>query len=73
MCGRLSEFSSKERGFEVDHIQPLRADGGIGEDVDSNCQLLCPKCHAKKTAIDLGYTFREKIRTQFDAQGRVVW
>ena len=70
MCGKLVSYPA---GFELDHIEPLKADGGRGEDEDVNTQVLCILCHAKKTAADMGYRYRAKSRAKFDAQGRVVW
>ncbi|MFF2406728.1 HNH endonuclease [Streptomyces sp. NPDC058092] len=36
---------------DIDHVVPL-ARGG--EDVDSNVQVLCKRCHKTKTAMDFG-------------------
>ena len=54
-CGRWVLFPS---GFELDHKVPL---GLGGEDVKSNCQILCVDspdgtvvgCHTRKTEADL--------------------
>lgn len=47
-----------ELATEVDHIIAL-CNGG--QDIDSNRQGLCHKCHAIKTAKDMGYTPRPTI------------
>ena len=60
-CGRITQFPD---GFELDHITPLCKEG---DDTDDNCQVLCVRlsddgrktgCHARKTADDIGYTFK---------------
>lgn len=59
-CGRLTRYPD---GFELDHVVPLCKGG---EDTDDNCQVLCTGvngCHARKTADDIGYQFRETIGT----------
>lgn len=65
MCRRLVEFSARPgKGFELDHIEPLKADGGKGEDTDDNCQVLCngPQgCHRTKTAKDMGFKERRAV------------
>lgn len=65
MCGRLVEFSARPgRGFELDHIEPLKAAGGKGEDTDENCQVLCTGpdgCHRSKTAGDMDYRQRREV------------
>ncbi|MGB3390738.1 MAG: HNH endonuclease signature motif containing protein [Pseudaminobacter sp.] len=38
--------------LEVDHIKPIR-DGGAPYDLE-NLQSLCPKCHARKTRLEIG-------------------
>ncbi|MEV0126802.1 HNH endonuclease signature motif containing protein [Streptomyces sp. NPDC050703] len=37
--------------LDIDHIKPLALGG---EDVDSNVQALCKRCHRIKTALDFG-------------------
>ena len=51
---------------ELDHIVPLFKGGA---DAEGNLQGLCPKCHADKTADDMGYA----RRPQLDPRGRVIW
>lgn len=61
ICGCLVAYPD---GFELDHIEPLKADGGNGEDTEENCQILCSGpngCHRRKTAADMGYTFKPAI------------
>jgi len=42
MCGKLVEFNDiPDRGFQLDHIKALKADGGTSEDIESNTQVLC--------------------------------
>lgn len=49
-CKVCERFVLYPDGFEVDHIQPLFKGG---EDVESNCQVLCHECHEKKTKRDV--------------------
>lgn len=72
-CAMCSKLVAYPRGFELDHIQALKANGGKGADVDVNCQVLCHPCHAVKTAKDMGYKGVRPARVTFDASGRVVW
>ena len=51
-CGEAAVFL-----LQCDHIIP-RAPGGSDE--DSNLQILCIKCHAKKTAVDIA-AIRERL------------
>ncbi len=37
--------------LDIDHIKPLALGG---EDVESNVQALCKRCHKTKTAMDFG-------------------
>lgn len=65
VCKKLVEFSAREgMGFELDHIEALKASGGNGEDTDDNCQVLCngPQgCHRSKTARDMGHRERRAV------------
>lgn len=45
------QCSAKGR-LEVDHITPIR-DGGAPYDL-ANLQSLCPKCHSRKTRVEVG-------------------
>lgn len=63
MCRSLVEYP---HGFELDHKQAIHK---AGSNDDDNLQVLCPPCHASKTAKDMGHT----ERAQFDSSGRVVW
>lgn len=73
MCGRIVELSARPGyGFDLDHVDALKAAGGTGEDTDENTQVLCngPEgCHRKKTEQDMGWS----QSTEFDSSGRVVW
>ena len=66
-CARCRKLVAYPHGFELDHIMALHKDGSTND--DDNMQVLCPACHASKTAQDCGY----RERAAFDAQGRVVW
>jgi 5-methylcytosine-specific restriction protein A len=45
-CGRVC---GNKREAQVDHIVGKRLDGG---DEESNLQVLCSKCHAKKSRLE---------------------
>lgn len=49
LCNHCQLFVSYPSGFELDHIIPLWQGG---QDVESNCQILCVECHKKKTVED---------------------
>ena len=66
-CARCRALVAYPHGFELDHITALHKDGSTND--DDNMQVLCPSCHATKTAQDCGY----KERAKFDSNGRVVW
>ena len=47
---RAQEWRKNGNGYwEVDHILPLSKGGHVGIE---NLQILCRKCHAKKTGFD---------------------
>lgn len=55
-----------ERGrLEVDHKVPIR-DGGAPYDLD-NLQSLCPKCHARKTRMEIGLGREDPERDRWKA------
>jgi len=57
-CGALTIYPN---GFELDHVVALEANG---LDEEENLQILCSGengCHAKKTAVDMGYKFKPRI------------
>jgi 5-methylcytosine-specific restriction protein A len=66
LCAKCSKLTDYPDGFELDHIVALV---NKGTDDEEQTQVLCPSCHATKTAVDLG--FRE--RAEFGADGRVRW
>lgn len=47
----ICRMCQREPSAHVDHIKP-KADGG--EDIESNLQGLCARCHSKKTARERG-------------------
>ncbi|MGW3674625.1 HNH endonuclease [Streptomyces sp. NPDC005166] len=49
-CGWCRGFY-RPSNLDIDHVLPL-AKGG--DDVESNVQALCKRCHAAKTAVDFG-------------------
>lgn len=49
-CAHCGELTSYPSGFNLDHIQAL---GNGGLDTDENSQVLCTKCHGKKTRRDI--------------------
>jgi 5-methylcytosine-specific restriction enzyme A len=59
LCAACKALGVVTVAEEVDHVVAL-ANGGSDE--DSNLQSLCAPCHAEKTAADLGYTPRKRIR-----------
>jgi 5-methylcytosine-specific restriction protein A len=66
LCAKCRKLTDYPDGFELDHIVALTNKGSDDED---QTQVLCPSCHASKTAADLG--FRERV--EFGADGRVRW
>ena len=61
LCVRCLEKGRVRLWTELDHIEPLKAAGGKGEDVPENRQGLCSECHAAKTAEDMGYKYWPKV------------
>lgn len=60
-CARCRRLTDYPDGFHLDHKVAI-INGG--PDTDENLQVLCigtNGCHAKKTAEDLGQTFKPKI------------
>jgi 5-methylcytosine-specific restriction enzyme A len=55
MCKKLTIYPE---GFELDHKLPIFKGG---DDSDTNLQILCHECHRKKTAEDMGTTYRVPI------------
>lgn len=49
-CKLCNHIVSYPDGFELDHVIPLYIGG---EDIESNCQILCSECHRNKTKSDL--------------------
>ena len=66
-CARCRKLVAYPHGFELDHIKALHKDGSTND--DDNMQVLCPPCHVKKSAVDMGY----KERSEFSDDGRVIW
>lgn len=50
--------------LEVDHIQPVRTHPELAFEL-SNLQCLCPRCHARKTAIEVGIAPLDPKRQQW--------
>jgi 5-methylcytosine-specific restriction endonuclease McrA len=61
LCVRCRAKGKYRAWTQLDHIVPLRARGGRGQDVPANRQGLCDACHAEKTAEDMGYKLKLKI------------
>lgn len=49
-CAHCQQLTSYPSGFNLDHVVAL---GNGGEDTDANSQVLCLKCHGKKTRRDI--------------------
>lgn len=58
LCRMCEEKGFVVPGVEMDHIVPLFKGGG---NEDANLQMLCVECHRKKSADDLGVTYRPTI------------
>lgn len=63
LCVRCEKEGRTEIATELDHIRAL-CNGG--QDVESNRAGLCGPCHKAKTAEDMGYTYRPKVRIGAD-------
>lgn len=50
--------------LEVDHIEPVRDRPDLSFSL-SNLQVLCGRCHARKTAIEVGITPLSKPRQEW--------
>lgn len=58
-------LSCGSRGdLEVDHIVPVRLRPDLAFDLD-NLQTLCVRCHARKTAIEVGISPPDPKRQQW--------
>ena len=66
-CARCRKLVAYPHGFDLDHITALHKEGSTND--DDNMQVLCPACHVKKSAVDMGY----KERSEFSDDGRVIW
>lgn len=60
LCRMCEDAGLVTPGVEMDHIVPLFK-GGTND--DDNLQMLCVECHRKKTADDIGVTYRPTIGT----------
>lgn len=63
LCAHCEKEGRATIGVEVDHIVPLHKGGS---DDDTNKQTLCKAHHEKKTAADLGYTHKPKLKIGLD-------
>lgn len=50
--------------LEVDHIKPVRTHPELSFDL-TNLQTLCPGCHSRKTAIEVGIAPLDPKRQQW--------
>jgi len=64
LCVHCKAKGRHRQWTQLDHLEPLKANGGKGEDVPENRQGLCDECHAIKTAKDMNY--RPKVRIGVD-------
>lgn len=58
LCRMCEEKGFVTPGQEMDHIVPLFRGGSNDDD---NLQMLCVECHRKKSADDLGVTYKPTI------------
>lgn len=50
--------------LEVDHVKPVRTHPELSFDL-ANLQTLCPACHSRKTAIEVGIAPLDPQRQQW--------
>ncbi|MGD9916919.1 MAG: HNH endonuclease [Paenirhodobacter sp.] len=56
----------ERRRLEVDHIQPVRLRPDLAFE-PRNLQALCPRCHTKKTRLEVGHKPKSPARKAWDA------
>ncbi|RWR53330.1 HNH endonuclease [Sinirhodobacter huangdaonensis] len=53
------------RRLEIDHIQPVRLRPDLAFE-PRNLQALCPRCHTKKTRLEVGHKEKSPARKAWD-------